>query len=294
VVCTSSLDLGVDFLPVERVLQIGSPKGVARLLQRAGRSGHAPGRPSRITLVPTHSIEMVEGAAARTAIAAGHIEARHSPDQPLDVLVQHLVTVALGGGFVPDDLYDEVRGTAAYENLSRESWQWCLDFVSQGGPSLSAYPDYRRAVPDAEGVWRVPDARLARRHRMNIGTIVSDASMSVQYLGGAKIGSVEESFVARMKPGDCFLFGGRLLELVRIHDMTAWVRRASGKRPAVPRWNGGRMPLSNTLADAVVQQLALAGEGRYDSPELQCVRPLLEIQQQWSALPTPQTLLAER
>ncbi|WP_373696514.1 ligase-associated DNA damage response DEXH box helicase [Variovorax sp. EBFNA2] len=293
VVCTSSLDLGVDFLPVERVLQIGSPKGVARLLQRAGRSGHAPGRPSRITLVPTHSIEMVEGAAARTAIAQGHIEARHSPDQPLDVLVQHLVTVALGGGFVPDDLYDEVRATAAYASLSRESWQWCLDFVSQGGPSLAVYPDYKRAVPDAEGVWRVPDARLARRHRMNIGTIVSDASMAVQYLGGSKIGNVEEGFVARMKPGDCFLFGGRLLELVRIHDMTAWVRRATGKRAAVPRWNGGRMPLSNTLADAVVQQLALAGEGNYKSPELTCVRPLLEIQQRWSALPTPQTLLAE-
>ncbi|MDR6450604.1 ATP-dependent Lhr-like helicase [Variovorax paradoxus] len=293
VVCTSSLDLGVDFLPVERVLQIGSPKGVARLLQRAGRSGHAPGRPSRITLVPTHSIEMVEGAAARAAIAAGHIEARHTPVQPLDVLVQHLVTVALGGGFVPDELYAEVRGTAAYADLSRESWAWCLAFVSQGGPSLAAYPDYRRAVPDAEGVWRVPDARLARRHRMNIGTIVSDASMAVQYTGGARIGSVEEGFVARMKPGDCFLFGGRLLELVRIHDMTAWVRRASGKRAAVPRWNGGRMPLSTTLADAVVQQLALAGEGRYGSPELQCVRPLLEIQQQWSALPTPETLLAE-
>lgn len=293
VVCTSSLDLGVDFLPVERVLQIGSPKGVARLLQRAGRSGHAPCRPSRITLVPTHSIEIVEGAAARAAIAAGHIEARSSPEQPLDVLVQHLVTVALGGGFVPEALYEEVRGTAAYAMLSRENWDWCLSFVRQGGPSLAAYPDYRRAVPDEEGVWRVPDARLARRHRMNIGTIVSDASMSVQYLGGGRIGSVEESFAARLKPGDCFLFGGRLLELVRIHDMTAWVRRASGKRPAVPRWNGGRMPLSTTLADAVVQQLALAGEGRYDTPELQCVRPLLDIQQQWSALPTPQTLLAE-
>ncbi|QNK74977.1 ligase-associated DNA damage response DEXH box helicase [Variovorax sp. PAMC28562] len=293
VVCTSSLDLGVDFLPVERVLQIGSPKGVARLLQRAGRSGHAPGRPSRITLVPTHSIEMVEGAAARAAIAAGHIEARSTPEQPLDVLVQHLVTVALGGGFMPDDLYDEVRSTAAYAQLSRESWDWCLAFVRQGGPSLAAYPDYQRAVPDAEGVWRVPDTRLARRHRMNIGTIVSDASMTVQFVGGAKLGSVEESFAARMKPGDCFLFGGRMLELVRIHEMTAWVRRASGKRPAVPRWNGGRMPLSTTLADAVVQQLALAGEGKYDSPELQCVRPLLEIQQQWSALPTPQTLLAE-
>jgi ATP-dependent Lhr-like helicase len=293
VVCTSSLDLGVDFLPVERVLQIGSPKGVARLLQRAGRSGHAPGRPSRLTLVPTHSIEMVEGAAARAAIAAGHIEARTSPEQPLDVLVQHLVTVALGGGFVPQALYAEVRGTAAYARLSSESWDWCLSFVRQGGPSLAAYPDYRRAVPDDEGIWRVPDARLARRHRMNIGTIVSDASMTVQYLGGARIGSVEESFAARLKPGDCFLFGGRLLELVRVREMTAWVRRASGKRHAVPRWNGGRMPLSTTLADAVVQQLALAGEGRYDTPELQRVRPLLEIQQRWSALPTPETLLAE-
>ena len=293
VVCTSSLDLGVDFLPVERVLQIGSPKGVARLLQRAGRSGHAPGRPSRITLVPTHSIEMVEGAAARDAIAAGHIEERSSPEQPLDVLVQHLVTVALGGGFLPDALYEEVRSTAAYATLSRESWDWCLSFVRQGGASLAAYPDYQRAVPDNDGVWRVPDARLARRHRMNIGTIVADASMAVQYVNGAKIGTVEESFAARMKPGDCFLFGGRLLELVRIREMTAWVRRATGKRPAVPRWNGGRMPLSTTLADAVVQQLARAGEGKFDSPELQCVRPLLEIQQRWSALPTPQTLLAE-
>jgi ATP-dependent Lhr-like helicase len=293
VVCTSSLDLGVDFLPVERVLQIGSPKGVARLMQRAGRSGHAPGRPSRITLVPTHSLEIVEGAAARAAIAAGHIEARTSPEQPLDVLVQHLVTVALGGGFVPEELYSEVRSTAAYSALSRESWDWCLSFVSQGGASLAAYPDYRRAVPDDEGVWRVPDARLAKRHRMNIGTIVSDSSVLVQFQGGARIGRVEESFVARMKPGDCFMFGGRLLELIRIREMTAWVRRATSNRAAVPRWAGARMSWSDALGDAVVLQLALAGEGRFDTPELECVRPLLDIQQRWSALPTPQTLLAE-
>ena len=293
VVCTSSLDLGVDFLPVERVLQIGSPKGVARLLQRAGRSGHAPGRASRITLVPTHSIEMVEGAAVRAAIAAGHIEVRASPDQPLDVLVQHLVTVALGGGFVPDELLAEVRGTAAYARLSDESWAWCLSFVSQGGTSLAAYPDYRRVEPDADGVWRVPDARLARRHRMNIGTIVSDASITVQYQGGARIGTLEESFIARMKAGDCFMFGGRLLELIRVHEMTAWVRRATSGRAAVPRWSGGRMPLSSTLADAVVQQLALADAGRFETAELERVRPLLELQQQWSALPTPQTLVAE-
>jgi ATP-dependent Lhr-like helicase len=293
VVCTSSLDLGVDFLPVERVLQVGSPKGVARLLQRAGRSGHAPGRPSRITLVPTHSLEIIEAAAARAAVASGQIEARLTPQQPLDVLVQHLVTVALGGGFAPADLLIEVRSTAAYADLSDEAWAWCLSFVSQGGASLAAYPDYQRAAPDAAGIWRVPNAQLARRHRMNIGTIVSDASMAVQYLKGAKIGTVEESFAARLKPGDCFNFGGRLLELVRIHDMTAWVRKATGKRAAVPRWSGGRMPLSTTLAASMVQQLALAAEGHYDSPELKRVRPLLALQQQWSALPTPTTLLAE-
>jgi ATP-dependent Lhr-like helicase len=293
VVCTSSLDLGVDFLPVERVLQIGSPKGIARLLQRAGRSGHAPGRPSRVSIVPTHSLELVEGAAARAAVLAGQIEARETPRQPLDVLVQHLVTVALGGGFTPDTLLSEIRSTAAYAELPDEHWRWCLDFVSQGGPSLAAYPDYHRVVADAHGVWRVPDARLARRHRMNIGTIVSDASMEVQYVGGSKIGNVEESFAARLKPGDCFLFAGRLLELVRIHDMTAWVRRATGRRPAVPRWNGGKMPLSTTLADAVVAQLARVQAGDFDDPELQAARPLLELQAQWSALPSPTTLLAE-
>jgi ATP-dependent Lhr-like helicase len=293
VVCTSSLDLGVDFLPVERVLQIGSPKGVARLLQRAGRSGHAPGRPSRVTLVPTHSLEMIEAAAARSAVASGQIESRSSPEQPLDVLVQHLVTVALGGGFVPADLLKEVRSTAAFADLSDDAWAWALAFVSQGGASLAAYPDYQRTVPDEQGIWRVPNAQLARRHRMNIGTIVSDASMTVQYVNGAKVGTVEESFAARLKPGDCFNFGGRLLELVRIHDMTAWVRKASGKRAAVPRWSGGRMPLSTTLASSMVEQLALASAGHFDSPELKRVRPLLELQQQWSALPTPTTLLAE-
>ena len=292
-VCTSSLDLGVDFLPVDRVLQIGSAKGVARLVQRAGRSGHAPGRPSRITLVPTHSLELVEAAAARDAVRAGQIEARHSPVAPLDVLVQHLVTVALGGGFEPDALLDEIRGTVAYETLTPASWAWCLDFVRQGGPSLTAYPDYHRVVPDETGLWRVPDARLARRHRVNIGTIVSDAAISVQYLSGGKLGTVEEGFIARLRPGDAFLFSGRLLELVRVEQMTAFVRRATAGRAAVPRWNGGRMPLSSTLADAVLRELAAADQDRYDAPEMRCVRPLLELQRRWSHLPTPDVLVAE-
>jgi ATP-dependent Lhr-like helicase len=297
VVCTSSLDLGVDFLPVERVLQIGSPKGVARLMQRAGRSGHAPGRPSRVTLVPTHSLELVEAAAAHDAVAARMIEPRESPHKPLDVLVQHLVSMALGGGFDPEQLLIEVRTAWAYRDLTDDEWQWALAFVRHGGHSLTAYPDYRRVEPDEHGVWRVPDARLARRHRMSIGTIVSDASINVKYWkkggGGGSLGSVEEGFIARLKPGDGFLFGGRLLELVRVENMTAYVKRATTKKAAVPRWNGGRMPLSSELADAVVTKFDAAAHGQFNSPEMQAVRPLLEVQRQWSALPQEQTLLAE-
>ena len=298
VVCTSSLDLGVDFLPVERVLQIGSPKGVARLMQRAGRSGHAPGRPSRLTLVPTHSLELLESIAAQDAVAARSIEPRLSPCKPLDVLVQHLVTVALGGGFTADALQAEVKSTFAYRDLADAEWHWALAFVQHGGRSLGAYPDYRRAIPDAQGVWRVPDAQLARRHRMGIGTIVSDASMAVKFFskggGGKSLGTVEESFIARLKPGDHLLFAGRLLELVRVHEMTAYVRPATGKKPAVPRWSGGRMSLSSELATALVARLDAAATGHFDGPEMRLLKPLLDVQTRWSALPSAGTLLAWR
>ncbi len=293
VVCTSSLDLGVDFLPVERVLQVGSAKGIARLLQRAGRSGHAPGRTSRVTLVPTHSLELLEAAGAIAALRARHIEPRLPPEKPLDVLVQHLVTVALGGGFRSEELLAEVRTAWSYRALSGEEWQWALDFVARGGQSLSAYPEYRRVLPDEAGVYRVPDAAIARRHRMGIGTIVSEATVQVKYLNGGALGSVEEGFIARLSKGDHFLFGGRILEFVRMHDMTAFVRRASGAKGAVPRWQGGKMPLSSELAHAVLEQLRHATEGRYEGPEMRAIRPLLEIQQRWSALPTPASTVAE-
>ena len=295
VVCTSSLDLGVDFLPVERVLQIGSPKGVARLLQRAGRSGHAPGRVSRVTLVPTQSLELVEAAAVREAIRNKRIESRRSLEAPLDVLAQHCVTVALGGGFRPADLLAEVRETAAYERLSDENWMWVLDFVRRGGPSLTAYPGFRRIAPDAGGVWRATDRQIATRHKLNIGAIVSDASLMVQYgptPRGAKLGTVEESFVARMKAGERFWFAGRALEFVQMRDQTAFVKAASGGG-ATPRWQGGRMPLSTTLGDAMLEAFARAGDGRFDEPELDAARPLIAVQRKWSALPTPGTMLAE-
>lgn len=293
VVCTSSLDLGVDFAPVERVLQIGSARGVARLLQRAGRSGHAPGRVSRVTLVPTNTLELLEAAGARRAVAAGQVEQRPVPEVPLDVLVQHLVTIALGGGFRPQQLFDEVRSAYSYRNLRPDQWQWALDFVARGGQSLIAYPEYQRVVPDADGVYRVPDAAIGRRHRMGIGTIVSDASMQVQYLRGARIGTIEEAFIARLRKGDRFLFGGRMLEFVRVHEMTAYVRRATSGSGAVPRWQGGRMPLSSTLARAVLDCLEQATHNDYAGPEMQAVQPLLALQQKWSALPTSHQLVVE-
>jgi ATP-dependent Lhr-like helicase len=293
VVCTASLDLGVDFLPVERVLQVGSAKGIARLLQRAGRSGHAPGRISRVTLVPTNSLELLEAAGAKRAVASRRIEARQVPNKPFDVLVQHLVTVALGGGFRSDELYEEVKGAWSYRNLSPEEWQWALDFVARGGQSLTIYPEYRRVLPDEEGVYRVPDATIGRRHRMGIGTIVSDAQMQVKYMTGGRIGSVEESFIGRLKPGDHFLFGGRILELVRVHEMTAFVKRSASTKGAISRWQGAKMPMSSELAHAALEELKSAAAGRFEGPEMQALRPLIEIQERWSALPSSDTLLVE-
>ncbi len=294
VVATSSLDLGVDFLPVERVLQIGSAKGVARLLQRAGRSGHAPGRASRVTLVPTNTLELVEGAAARRAALAGRIEQRHVPDKPLDVLVQHLVTVALGGGFTADALYAEVCSAPSYHALTRAEFDWALAFVENGGASLGAYPEYHRVRSDADGVYRVPDRTIARRHRLAVGTIVSGAAMAVKYTNGSTIGTIEEGFIARLRRGDHFVFAGRVLEYLRTQDMTAYVQRATKPRGIVPVWGGGKMPLSSELADAVLECLAGAAQGDFFDPEMAAAQPMLAAQQRLSRLPTPQTLLVER
>ena len=235
VVCTSSLDLGVDFAPVDQVLQIGSPKGVARLLQRAGRSGHRPGAVSRAVVVPTQALELVEAAATREAAAARAIEARAPVVAPLDVLVQHLVTCALGGGFRPDALLAEVRGTRAYAGLTDADWQFALDFVLHGGASLNAYPEYRRVVIGDDGVARVPDARIARRHRIGIGTIVSEASITVRVPerqgAGPRRGGIHRPPRARATASS---FAGRVLELVRVRELTAWVKPASGEGRAGP------------------------------------------------------------
>ena len=291
VVATSSLDLGVDFPAVDQVIQVGSPKGIARFLQRAGRSGHRPGAPARILGVPANAFELIEFSAARRGVAERAVEPRRPLDAPLDVLAQHLLTCAAGGGFVADDLLAEVRGTGAYRSLSDADFRWALTFAASGGQALKAYPRFARLI-EVDGRWQIATPDIARRHRLAIGTIASDQSLAVR-LGRKQLGSIEESFIARLRPGAVFVFAGRRLMLRRVRDGVAEVK-AGGSGPAlVPQWLGGRLPLSSYLAERVLALLAEAGAGRFDSLEMQAVRPILELQQRWSRLPTPDELLIE-
>lgn len=293
VVATASLDLGVDFPAVEQVIQIGSPKGIARLIQRAGRSGHRPGGRARIVCVPTHALEILELAAVRERLRDARVEARAPIRLSLDVLAQHLVTIALGGGFEPEAMRHEIRQTHAFAGLSDTQWDWTLQFIRQGGPALGAYPDFQR-VEWRDGRLHVPNRRIAMLHRMNIGTITADGAMQVKFVRGASLGSIEERFLARLRPGDRFVFAGRTLELVRIRDLTAYVRNARGKA-SVPAWAGGRLPLSTLLADGMLNLIgALGGDDWPESPEARAARPLLELQRQVSALPGRRRLVIEQ
>jgi len=292
VVATSSLDLGVDFSPVERVVQIGSPKGIARLIQRAGRSGHRPGARCEVLCVPTHALELVEIASARDAVARREIEERHGWRAPLDCLVQHMVTRALGGGFEADPLFEEVRTTASFATLERAEFDWCLELALCGGRTLSSYPQYHRIARGEDGRYAISTRRAAQLHRLNIGTISADASISVAFVGGKRLGSIEEGFIARLEEGDAFHFAGQVVEFVRVHDMTAWVRKAR-RADLVPRWNGARFPLSTALAAAVRRTLDEARRGEYRQPETRLAEPVLREQMALSALPAPDETLVE-
>jgi ATP-dependent helicase Lhr and Lhr-like helicase len=292
VVATSSLDLGVDFSPVDQVIQIGSPKGVARLLQRAGRSGHRPGVASKIVCVPTNAFELVEFAAARYLLGRREIESRRPLPKPLDVLVQHIVSTALAGGFVEEDLKTEVRTAYSYRDLTDEEWRWAMDFAHRGGESLKAYPEYNRII-ESGGKFVVGSKIVAKFHRMSVGTIASDQMMHLKFVKGGSLGSIEEGFIARLRPKEKFIFGGKPLELVRVKEMTAYVRLASSVKGSVPRWQGGRMPLSSELAHGVKHKLYDASLGVVDDPELDALSPLIGLQLKWSRLPKANELLIE-
>ena len=314
VVCTSSLDLGVDFQPVERVVQIGSAKNLARLLQRAGRSAHCPGGTSQVLFMPTNALELLEVSAMRRGLAEGLVEHRRPPRLPLDVLLQHLVTLACGPGFEPQQELETVRRCWSFRDLSDAQWQWCLDFLEHGGRCLGAYPRYRKLVrcrlsrdgspsdePAAPGEpfrYRVLERTIARLHRFNIGTITADRSVTVRFVRGAVLGHVEEAFISRLKPGDVFFFAGRQLEFVRLREMTAHVKATTKKTTTVPAWAGGQMALSDLLSEHLRAEVdrcarALAGETELDTPELSALEPLLRRQADLSRLPRRHQLLLE-
>ena len=292
VVCTSSLDLGVDFRPVETIIQIGSPKGVARFLQRAGRSGHQPGATSRIYLLPTHSLELAEAAALREAIEKGIVEERIPYIRSFDVLVQYLTTLAVGGGFKQDEIYQEIKGTFSYSSVTEEEWHFLLNFITTGGSALTAYDEYRKVMYET-GVYKVDNRRVALKHRLSIGTIVSDASLLVKYVSGKFLGTIEEYFISQLNPGDVFRFAGLNLELVRIKDMEVHVRKSKRKSGRVPSWQGGRMPLSSQLSEMVRMKIDEAARHQEKDEELIFLRPLMDLQRQRSHLPKRDEFLIE-
>ena len=300
VVCTASLDLGVDFRPVETVIQVGSPKGVARFLQRAGRSGHRPGEVSKIYFLPTHSLELIEAAALKEATENKLIESREPRILCFDVLIQYLSTVAISDGFYPDKIYREIKSTYCYREITEEEWQQILHFIAFGGIALQQYDDYKK-VEIINGVYKINSRRIAMRHRMHIGTIVSDPMMKVKFLSGGYVGVIEEWFIAGMQPGDVFTLAGRTLEFVMIKDMTCIVRKSNAKKSRIPSWQGGRMPLSANLGFMLRKKFDEAGlhiENQNlrikKEKELEILKPLFDLQEYLSHIPKKNELLIEQ
>lgn len=294
VICTASLDLGVDFRPVETVIQVGSPKGVARFLQRAGRSGHQPGSVSEIYFLPTHSLELMEASALKQAIKENVIESRKPQLLCFDVLIQFLSTLAVGDGFIPDIIFEEIKTTYCYSEITREEWIAILHFITEGGNALQAYDDYKK-LEVIDGLYKITNRRIAMRHRMHIGTIVSDAMMKVKFMSGGYIGVIEEWFISRLKPGDVFTLSGRNLEFVAIKDMTAMVRKSNSKKSIIPSWQGGRLPLSANLGTVLRRKLDEASDEtiKEKAEEIQALAPLLDLQKELSHLPKQNELLIE-
>ena len=296
VVCTASLDLGVDFRPVEMVIQVGSPKGVARFLQRAGRSGHQPDAVSKIYFLPTHSLELVEAAALKEAIEEQFIESRQPLVLCFDVLVQYLCTLAVSDGFFPDEIFKEIRSTFCFNEINEAEWQQLLQFITVGGIALQQYDDFKKVEIMPDGLYKINSRRIAMRHRMHIGTIVSDAMLKVKFMSGGYIGVIEESFISRLNPGDVFTLAGRNLEFVAIKDMTAQVRKSNATKSIVPAWNGGRLPLSANLGIMLRKKLNEAANNETFSKkekELSALKPLFDLQKKLSAVPKENELLIE-
>lgn len=293
VVATSSLDLGVDFKPVDTVIQVGSSKGVARFMQRAGRSGHSPFEVSKIYFVPTHSLELIEVSALKEAVKRNVIENREPLVLCYDVLVQFMITVALGGGFDYEELFDIVKNTFSFQWMTKEDWEWCITFITVGGKIGRRYEDFHKVVKNEEGIYVVERRRIAMLHRMNLGVIVSDAMVKVKFLGGGYIGMVEEYFISKLKEGDKFILAGRVLEYLRMKEMTVYVKASQG-RGITPSWLGGRLPLSSNLGFLLRKKLAESKAPSSKDKELNFLFPLVESQQNKSHIPSEDEFLVEK
>ena len=292
VVCTSSLDLGVDFRPVDTVIQIGSPKGVARFMQRAGRSGHHPGAVSKAYFVPTHSLELMESAALKEAMLAGIYESRDPVLLAFDVLMQYLVTLAVSDGFRADEVFRQVKTAYAYADLSREEFGSLLNFIVYGGKTLSQYDEFLK-VEIEEGLYKVNNRRVAMRHRMSMGTITSEVSLRVKWLSGGSLGTIEENFISKIKPGDNFWFAGRSLELIKVKDMTAFVKKSAAQKGIIPSWMGQRMQLSTQYSMMIRKKLDEVAQGVEKDIEIKALKPLFELQSRDSLLPQSHQFLIE-
>ncbi len=292
VVCTSSLDLGVDFRPVETVIQVGSPKGVARFLQRAGRSGHQPGAVSRIYFLPTNTLELTEAAALREAMNRNIVEDRIPYLRSFDVLIQYLITLAVSDGFNPDEILSELRSTVSFSSISDEEWLWVLGFITTGGEALTAYNEYRKVIIE-NGIYRVENKRIAMKHRLSIGTIVGDSLLYVKFVTGKYLGTIEEYFISRLNPGDVFWFAGKSLELVRIKEMEVHVRKSNRKSGKVPSWQGGRMPLSSQMSEMIRLKIDQSATNTENDDEMKFLRPLMDLQKERSHLPRKNEFLIE-
>ncbi|HET7179539.1 MAG TPA: ligase-associated DNA damage response DEXH box helicase, partial [Chryseosolibacter sp.] len=292
VVCTSSLDLGVDFRPVETVIQVGSPKGVARFLQRAGRSGHQPGAVSRIYFIPTHSLELMEAAGLREAVKRKIVENRVPYIRSFDVLIQYLLTLSVSDGFYPDQIFEEISATFSFSSINRDEWIWILNFITTGGDSLRAYDEYRKVVI-RNGLYKMESRTLAMKHRLSIGTIVGDTSLFVKFVSGKYLGTIEEGFISRLNPGDVFWFAGKSLELVRIKEMEVHVRKSKRAKGLVPSWQGGRMPLSSQMSAMIRLKIDEVVRGTDFDEEMKFLGPLFDLQRKLSHLPAQNEFLIE-
>lgn len=292
VVSTSSLDLGIDFKPVDTVIQIGSAKGVARFLQRAGRSGHSPFETSKIYCVPTHSLELIEVSALKEAVKQNVIEPREPQVLCFDVLVQFLMTLAIGDGFYPEETYERIKQVYTFQEIRDEEWKEIIDFLTIGGSALKNYEEYHKVVVMEDGLHKVISRKIAMLHRMNMGAIVSDAMLKVKFISGGYIGMVEEYFISRLKKEEKFILAGRVLEVAMVKDMTVFVRASKGKAMA-PSYLGGRLPLSSNLGRFLREKLSGALNPKATEKELKFLHPLLIDQEERSHIPKEDEFLVE-